>query len=240
MIDDSKDIFVLKAHFLCDDEAIDCAEEFHKAFGNDCEILCLRIGEDEQTDAYWARRDSRIEVEFEKLDENAIIPRYRNEEDVTLSLGFTSMDYDQETDQYVYHTGLKINRMPSGSYVYIKPSGSLHDCYISDYVGFGETDYDGEIIVYFKNRTSFEVRKMLEEWKWMKSNIEEYNINKEQTTGNTLDELKKLTNKEQRELNPYDYAPYNNGEDIAELVFVNVPFVKTIEFQQVNEILNKN
>lgn len=229
-MENKKDIFVIKAHYNSDEEILETAEQFHDKFGDSAEILCIKAEEGESDEAYWAGRRDRVVIEIEKIHDNAVIPVYLKDGQVSMNISSVSVDYDEDTDQYIYHTGLKISKMPDGLYAYLKPCNSTNDCYISDYMGFGESEYEGEIIVMFKNRTSIDVRNMLEEWKYMKSVTSGMELDKNKSTGETISEMKGKST-EFSLPHPYDYKPYEVGENICEVVFVNSPFVKFREVE---------
>lgn len=228
-IDANKDILVVKADFNCDEEVHDLSKFFHDKFGEDAEIMFIKADNSEESEVYLAGRRDNVVVEFEKLREDAVIPSYSKDGDVSMNLFCVDVEYNAETDQYIYHTGLQLKNKPNGIYAYIKPSNSLSDCYLSDYLGFGESDYNGEILLFFKNRTSFKVRKMLEEWNAMTDIVKDFEIDRSKPIGETIDKMKNKKPEGVKKLNPLDYKPYPSGEEIAEIIFVNAPFVKTME-----------
>lgn len=228
-MNNKKDLLVVRGNFKGDFEL---KNRLEKEFGDEVSVVFVHESDREKFDFYWTGRRDRVTIEFEKLTEDAVIPSYNKDGDVSMNLFCTSVEYNKETDQYIYHTGLKIKEMPDGVYGYIKPSNSLSDCYLSDYLGFGESDYEGEILVMFKNRTSLEVRKMLEEWKLMKEITREHELNKDISTGETIKQLKSKKPVGVKEFNPMDYKPYNVDEEIAEVIFVNSPHVRTLESKE--------
>lgn len=222
----NKDILVVKADFNDDVEIETLGEDFRKKFGDEVET-----DKGENKEVYLDAHRNIVVIEFEKLSDGAVLPEYNKEGDVSMNLFAIDCEYDVNTDQYIYHTGLKIKNKPEGIYAYIKPSNSLSDAYLSDYLGFGESEYDGEILIMFKNRTSLAVRRMLEEWRFMKEVTDNYEIDKNMPTGDTINQLKNKKPEGMKEIKPLDYKPYEIGGEIAEVVFVNAPYVKTVEVE---------
>lgn len=169
-------------------------------------------------------------IEFKKFLDGATVPYRKDANDISFHLTATDVKYDMETDQYVYMTGVMTIKPVDGVYCYIKPSNSLNDCYLSDYRGFGESDYGyGEIILTFKNRTSFKVRQMLEEWECMKRTVKDVGMNMEDSTENTIEKMKSANPEGPKVLDPMDYKPFEVGEEIAEVFFFNVSDVESCE-----------
>jgi hypothetical protein len=159
----NKDIFVVKACFNDYAEISDIVDCFREKFGDGFEILCINVDDPNMAEAYWAGRRDNVKVEIEKLTDDAVIPSYKKEGGTSMSLKCTSLEYNYKTDTYAYHTGLKIKRKPNGVHIVVKPAYAK-ECYLSDYVGFGDGYYEGEIILYFKNRTPFSVLLDMDEF----------------------------------------------------------------------------
>ena len=47
-----------------------------------------------------------VTIKFKKLNQNAVIPTYAHDGDVGMDLTAIDVEYDQEKDMYIYHTGL--------------------------------------------------------------------------------------------------------------------------------------
>ena len=97
-----------------------------------------------------------ITVKFKKLDERAVIPTYAHDGDVGMDLTAISMEYDDEKDMYIYHTGLAFETdLHYGMLLFPRSSNRKTDAYLCNHVGIADTAiYRGEIILCFKNRDS--------------------------------------------------------------------------------------
>lgn len=187
-----------------------------------------------------------VNVLLKKLSSKAVIPEYahinketgENEGDVGLDLTAISVEYDEEKDAYIYHTGIVLQTDKGyGALIFPRSSNRNTNCYLANSVGIIDTTiYRGEIIVTFKPRTSsrefainnsnsafisylsntlssdkfafFKIGKVLREACEIKNKI--YN--------ETLEKVKNL-----------EYAPYNVGDRIAQMVVVKYPYVSFSE-----------
>lgn len=94
-----------------------------------------------------------VKVKIEKIHPNAVIPFYATVGSAGLDLTAVSVDYDEQNDRFIYHTGIKIS-LPVGYEAQIRPCSrnSKKDAYIPNSPGTIDSDYRGEILVVFKNR----------------------------------------------------------------------------------------
>ena len=159
-------------------------------------------------------------VLLKKLDECAVIPTYAYEGDIGLDLVAIDVEYNEEHDYYVYHTGIVLaNDYGKGFLIFPRSSIRDMDCYLTNSVGLCDTAvYRGEIMLTFKNRTSFEVRKALDKLNF---------VSKMSLFG------AKINHHYSSELNPIDFAPYKVGEKIGQLVLAEFP---KVEFKVVAEL----
>lgn len=151
-------------------------------------------------------------VKIKKLNDNAKIPQYAHPGvDMGMDVVATSIEYKEDIDCYVYHTGLAFE-VPEGYGMLIFPRSSNRktDAYLSNSVGVLDSSYRGELLVCFKNRDSF-------------SQYERINL---------------LTSKllhVAEDIQPEDLAPYKVGDRIAQIIIFPYP---QIEFEEVNELSN--
>lgn len=137
------------------------------------------------------------------LEDGANLPFYAHNDDACVDLTAMTCFYNKEHDWYEYGTGIHI-AIPAGFEVQIRPrSGNRKtDAYICNTPGTVDCGYTGEVIVCFKNRTSFMVQKFME------MALSGYN-NRE-----IARELNEVLKKGDENL---DYAPYHVGERIAQM-----------------------
>ena len=154
----------------------------------------------------------------------SIVPHHAHDGDIGMDIVATSMEYDAEYDRYIYHTGFYCETgKGDGCLVLPRSSNSKTDCNMPHSIGLVDTfTYRGEVLVVFKNRTSFQTRMvnlMLSTWlampwfkklftnynKWCKKNMEQAALVVQETIINE--------------------APYQVGDKIAQLVWVKFPEV---------------
>lgn len=99
-------------------------------------------------------------IKFKKLDEKAIIPQYAHEGDAGMDVTAISVEYDEGTDCYIYHTGLALES-DKNVVVLGFPRSSIYktDSYQTNSVGIIDSaTYRGEIQWRFKNRIPINYR----------------------------------------------------------------------------------
>lgn len=183
---------------------------------------------------------SDLEIKFKKLDENAVIPSYAHDGDVGMDMTAISIEYDEEKDLYIYHTGLAFESpFNYGQLLFPRSSNRKTDAYLCNSVGIADSAiYRGEIIFCYKNRDSIdsiaerEANKAMMEYfitssvekdfigSWLHTGFDVYN----ETRKTIYDNAKKLM-----------YAPYKIGDRIGQMVFVNYPHVKLIQHEELTE-----
>lgn len=178
-----------------------------------------------------------IEVKFKKLDENAVIPRYAHHGDVGMDLTAISVEYDEEHDMYIYHTGLAFaSDFNLGQFLFVRSSNRKTDAYLCNHVGIADSAiYRGEIMLCFKNRFSFEDRVKRESDSSFKEALTKYkNLpTKTRIDAALADSLNKEV--EMRKDGALKYAPYNVGDRVAQMVFIEYPTVELIEVSELDE-----
>ena len=99
-----------------------------------------------------------LEIRFKKLDENAVIPSYAYDGDVGMDMTAISVEYDEEKDLYIYHTGLAFESpFNYGQLLFPRSSNRKTDAYLCNSVGIADSAiYRGEIIFCYKNRDSID------------------------------------------------------------------------------------
>lgn len=161
---------------------------------------------------------AKINVKFKKLCENAEIPKFAHEGDLGLDVKSVRMEYDKDTDTYIYYTGLACETKSNvGILGFLRSSNYKKECYLTNGVGIIDSaTYRGEIQFRFKNRTSIKNRidlMALQTWMlmpWYKKIFTSY---------------KKIHNEIEKYCYDYaeDFAPYNVGERCGQFVVINTP-----------------
>ena len=182
-----------------------------------------------------------LEIKLKKLDKNAVIPQYAHDGDVGMDLTAISVEYDREHDMYIYHTGLAFETDKHyGIFLFPRSSNRKTDAYLCNHVGIADSAiYRGEIILCFKNRTSLEVRAEIEKSRCFISRLsyEPFTTSSSdsvvfnwphiameaESTGNWIYD------------NPMQYAPYQVGERVAQMVVLPYPNVKISEQEELSE-----
>lgn len=154
-------------------------------------------------------------VLLKKLNEDAVIPSYAHDGDLGMDVTAISVEYNDEYDYYAYHTGLALaNEKYKGFLLFPRSSNRKQDCYLTNSVGVADTYlYRGEIVLTFKNRTSFDVHKVIDKFNYLEKN-------------GTL-------NGYECKLTPMDFLPYSVGDRVAQLILAEFP---SVEFKVVDEL----
>lgn len=180
-----------------------------------------------------------LNINFKKLNENAVIPSYAHYGDVGMDFTAISVEYDEKLDMYIYHTGLAFESdFHYGQFLFPRSSNRKTDAYLCNSVGIADSAiYRGEILFCYKNRDSINTiaeskanAAMMEyyttcnveqknlQW-WIRKGIEIYNDTKEKVY-NEAKELK--------------YAPYKVGDKIGQMVMLAYPNVNLIECEELS------
>lgn len=171
-----------------------------------------------------------LEVKFKKLDERAVIPTYAHDGDVGMDLTAIDVEYNDEMDCYIYHTGLAFETDKHyGIFLFPRSSNRKKEAYLCNHVGIADSAiYRGEIIFCYKNRTSLRQYalegRMIEFW----NAIED---------GKSVEEATKESVHSWMEAfkNPMLFAPYEVGDRIGQMVALPYPNVKLSEREQLSE-----
>ena len=182
-----------------------------------------------------------LEIKLKKLDKNAVIPQYAHDGDVGMDLTAISVEYDREHDMYIYHTGLAFETDKHyGIFLFPRSSNRKTDAYLCNHVGIADSAiYRGEIILCFKNRTSLEVRVEIEKSRCFISRLSYEPFTT--SSGNSVIFNWSHVAKDAENAgnwiydNPMQYAPYQVGERIAQMVVLPYPNVKISEREELSE-----
>jgi len=183
-----------------------------------------------------------IEVKVKKLDEKAVIPTYAHNGDVGMDMTAISVEYDEEKDMYIYHTGLAFeSEYNIGQFLFPRSSNRKTDAYLCNSVGIADSAiYRGEILFCYKNRDSLETIANLEA---MKQFIFSLQMTSMMDKGGSISEHIKISTElydkvkedvKERARN-LEFAPYKVGDKIGQMVFMPHPTVKLRECENLSE-----
>lgn len=187
---------------------------------------------------------NEITVKFKKLDQNAIVPSYAHKGDVGMDMTAISVEYDAEKDMYIYHTGLSFESdFNVGQFLFVRSSNCKTEAYLCNHVGIADSAiYRGEIQFRFKNidsihtiaereassayimslETSMKLDPTLDVNKRIEIALEVYNMAK----NDIYSRAKNL-----------EFAPYDVGDRIGQMVFIEYPTVKLIEVEELSDTI---
>ena len=161
-----------------------------------------------------------MEIKIKKMSENAVIPKYAIDGDVGMDLTAIDVEYDEEKDMYIYHTGISIESPKHyGVLIFPRSSNRNTDAYICNHVPVIDTAvYRGEIMICFKNRDSLNQIALKEEMDELLTSLQVY-----KNPSDAVDEAYKAYYKAKED--PMKYAPYEIGDRICQMVLMRYPNV---------------
>ena len=171
-----------------------------------------------------------IEIKIKKLSENAVIPKYAIDGDVGMDLTAIDVEYDEEKDMYIYHTGISIESPKHyGVLIFPRSSNRNTDAYICNHVPVIDTAvYRGEIMICFKNRDSLNQIALKEEMDELLTSLQVY-----REPSDAVEEAYKAYDKAKED--PMKYAPYKVGDRICQMVVIPYP---NVLFKETDELSN--
>ena len=148
-----------------------------------------------------------VTIKFKKLNQNAVIPTYAHDGDVGMDLTAIDVEYDQEKDMYICHTGLACESDKGyGIFLFPRSSNCKTDAYLTNHVGIVDSFlYRGEIQLRYKNRDRY--RKSL--WELLSGKID----------------VERALSK----------APYKVGDRVGQMVVFPHPQVTIWEFNELSD-----
>lgn len=178
-------------------------------------------------------KENILEIKIKKLDERAVIPTYAHKGDVGMDMVAIDIEYDEENDMYIYHTGLAFESdFNVGQFLFVRSSNCKTDAYLCNHVGIADSAiYRGEIQFRFKNRESIE---SLAHREAMKQFIYSLNMTSRMNSLMKLDKhieiASELYNDVEKDIKVraknLEFAPYKVGDKIGQMVFGFYPTVK--------------
>ena len=166
-------------------------------------------------------------VKFKKLVPEATIPTYAHDGDIGMDVFAVSVEYNEENDVYIYHTGLACETEGHmGLLGMMKSSIYKHgSAFLTNGVGLIDSDqYRGEICFIYKNRVGYGQHAFNTAVNMWTKRSWWYRI---------LHDFNEEVNYWYGKLSPYPWAPYKVGEAIGQLVPLTFD---QIEIQEVTEL----
>ena len=180
--------------------------------------------------------ENYIVVKIKKGNKFVKTPKYAKIGDFGMDLACTSIVYNEEYDFYEFHTGIYCEFPDNvGAYLMPRSSNRKTEAYLCNSCGLIDEGYRGELIFCYKNRTSYEVRCMLEEWKHMKSLTEGITFDSEKNIGETVSQIKSRGAEPFRKPDPMEFLPYKVGDRVGQIYFVKLPSVTLTEVDELSE-----
>lgn len=169
-----------------------------------------------------------INVKIKKLDDRAVIPTYAHYGDVGMDFTCIDVEYDEDKDLYIYHTGLAFESdFNYGQFLFPRSSNRKTDAYLCNGVGIADSAiYRGEIMFCYKNRDSIKTVILNECLNKITDCKDFYDFSKLMTK-TTEDVMNKCRNLE--------YSPYKVGDKIGQMVFIETPTVYLIDCDELSE-----
>jgi dUTP pyrophosphatase len=186
--------------------------------------------------------EKEITLFVKKIHEDAVIPTYAHHGDVGMDITAIGVEYDEEKDMYVYHTGLMFESdFNIADFIFVRSSNRKTDAYLCNHVGIVDCAiYRGEVMICMKNRDSLET---VSEINALKSYMDALTIisRADETIPfkdvvESASEVYKITKEDYcTRARNLEFAPYKVGEKIAQMVCLKYPTVKLIEKDNLSE-----
>lgn len=183
-----------------------------------------------------------LDVKIKKLDDKAVIMKYAHDGDVCMDMTCISVEYDEEKDMYICHTGIAVETgKNTGMFLFPRSSNCKTEAYLTNSVGVADTVlYRGEIQFRFKNRTSIKTMLEIESakayrneflhqiqlWDGSKAKWNEYFLNARESANRASEIVKAQLLEKARNL---EFAPYCVGDRIGQALFMYYPQVNIKE-----------
>lgn len=189
-----------------------------------------------------------ITIQVKKLDENAVIPSYAHNGDVGMDMTAIAVEYNEEHDMYIYHTGLAFaSDFNIGQFLFLRSSNCKTDAYLCNGVGIGDSPiYRGPIQFRMKNRTPFKLIKELESQKiyfdvYTKEMLawdgksKSYNHFQQRALNAAASAKQALIDDLDKRVRNLEFAPYKVGDRVGQMVFLKYPTVKLEVVDELND-----
>lgn len=168
-----------------------------------------------------------IKVKIKRLDDRAVLPSYAHEGDVCMDFTAIDVEYDEEKDLYIYHTGWAFESdLGYGQFLFPRSSNRKTNAYLVNSVGVADSAlYRGEILFCYKNRDSIETVAKI-------SAISDC-LNWGVTGPTSIDIISQRVSLYKK--NALDFMPYQVGDRIGQFVFMSFPKVNLELSEELSE-----
>lgn len=170
-----------------------------------------------------------ITIKLKKLNERAVIPTYAHDGDVCMDFTAIDVEYDEENDLYIYHTGLAFeSEFYKGMFIYPRSSNRKTEAYLTNSVGVIDTAlYRGEILFCYRNRDSLETISDIAAFKAILLNSDS-----DIKPTEIFDEIK--TDYKKR-ASIFEFAPYKVGDRVGQFVLFDIPKINIEVVDELND-----
>lgn len=177
-----------------------------------------------------------LNIKFKKLDPRAVIPSYAHNGDVGMDMTAIDIEYDEEKDLYIYHTGLAFESdFHYGQFLFPRSSNRKTDAYLCNSVGIADSAiYRGEILFCYKNRDSIETLSIREATKEYMKYITECCHDKDFSLITAVALFNETVHQIKNQAKELAFAPYKVGDKIGQMVFIPYPEVNLIEVDELS------
>lgn len=150
-----------------------------------------------------------VNVKVWREDKNIPLPTYGREGDGCCDVYAKSIEYDEDKDRFVIHTGLHF-ALPDEYEMELRPrsSNTKTDFYMPNSPCTLDWGYRGELLVIFKNRTNINVSRSIE-----------YTMNAVRQLSNNTNDIRELTDNAINYLEKlFKNFSYKKGDRICQLL----------------------
>lgn len=150
-----------------------------------------------------------VNVKVWREDKSIPLPTYGKEGDACCDIYAKSIEYDEEKDRTIIHTGLHF-ALPDEYEMELRPrsSNTKTDVYMPNSPGTLDWGYRGELLVIFKNRTNISLSRSVE-----------YTMNAVRQLSDEGNDIRELTNNAIYYLEKvFNGFPYKTGDRVCQLL----------------------
>ena len=182
-----------------------------------------------------------VNVKIKKLVDNAVIPFRATPGSAGMDITATDYEYDDEKDVHIYHTGLAFE-LPVGYVMYIFPRSSNRktNCYLPNSVGILDSDYRGELLICYKDRTNIPLlMRMARESSDVIDDVDRQRYYFQDSVQTILSNVEYPDYASSLPIDDWEdeliKAPYKVGDRIAQIVITKYPEVSFEEVETLSD-----
>lgn len=182
-----------------------------------------------------------VNVKIKKLVDDAVIPFRATPGSAGMDITAIDYEYDDEKDVHIYHTGLAFE-LPVGYVMYIFPRSSNRktNCYLPNSVGILDSDYRGELLICYKDRTNIPLlMRMARESSDVIDDVDRQRYNFQDSVQTILSDVDFPDYASSLPIDDWEdeliKAPYKVGDRIAQIVITKYPEVSFEEVETLSD-----